>query len=75
MAGEDFGRFWRADNSLKTFIFFVGAVPAERLAAIKAGKAPEVPLHSPLWAPDAEAVINTGAKALTVAALDILKKK
>ncbi len=75
MAGEDFSRFWRADNKLKTFIFFVGAVPAERLAQIDAGKAPAIALHSSLWAPDAPAVINTGAKALTVAALDILRKK
>ncbi len=75
MAGEDFSRFWRADNSLKTFIFFVGAVPADRLAQITAGKAPAIPLHSSLWAPDAPAVISTGAKALTVASLDILRKK
>ena len=75
MAGEDFSRFWRTDNKLKTFIFFVGAVPADKLAQINAGKAPAIALHSPLWAPDAPAVINTGAKALTVAAIDILKKK
>ena len=75
MAGEDFAYYWRTDNSVKSFIFFVGAVPADKLAAIRAGKAPAIALHSPLWAPDAEAVINTGAKALTVAALDILKKR
>ena len=31
-------------------------------------------LHSPFWAPDAEAVISTATEALTVAALDVLKK-
>jgi len=31
-------------------------------------------LHSPLWAPDADAVISTATEAMTVAALDILKK-
>ena len=31
-------------------------------------------LHSPLWAPDAEAVISTATEAMTVATLDILKK-
>jgi len=75
MAGEDFSQYYRADKSIKSFFFFVGAVPADRLALINAGKAPAIPLHSPLWAPDAPAVINTGAKALTVAALDILRKK
>lgn len=75
MAGEDFSLIWRTDNKIKSFIMFVGAVPADKLAQINAGKAPAIPLHSPFWAPDAPAVINTGAKALTVAALDILKKK
>ncbi|MBO9575480.1 MAG: amidohydrolase [Sphingobium sp.] len=74
MAGEDFSLYWRTDHSVQSFIFFVGAVPADRLAAIRAGKAPDIPLHSPLWAPDADAVISTGAKALSIAALDILKK-
>ena len=31
-------------------------------------------LHSPFWAPDAEAVISTAAEAMTTAALDVLKK-
>jgi amidohydrolase len=75
MAGEDFSRYWRTDNKISSFIIFVGAVPADKLALINAGKAPAIALHSPLWAPDAPVVINTGAKAMTIAALDILKKK
>jgi hippurate hydrolase len=31
-------------------------------------------LHSPFWAPEAETVISTATEAMTVAALDILKK-
>jgi hippurate hydrolase len=31
-------------------------------------------LHSPFWAPDAEAVISTATEAMTVAALDLLSK-
>ena len=31
-------------------------------------------LHSPFWAPDAETVISTATEAMTIAALDILKK-
>lgn len=75
MAGEDFSQYYRADNRIRSFILFIGAVPAERMAEAKAGKITIPPLHSALWAPDAPAVINTGAKAMTVAALDILKKK
>ncbi|MFT3967684.1 MAG: amidohydrolase [Sphingobium sp.] len=74
MGGEDFGRYYRADKSIRSFIFWVGGVPKERMAAARAGKAQLPSLHSAYWAPEAEAVIGTGARALTVAALDILKK-
>ncbi len=74
MGGEDFSRYRRADESIKSMIFWVGGVPMdEYLAAKKAGtKLPS--LHSPLWAPDAEKVVATGAEALTAAALNIMKK-
>ncbi len=74
MAGEDFGQYYRADQSIKSLIFRVGGVMLEHMAQAKAGKITLPSLHSPLWAPDASAVIDTGAKALTAAALDILKK-
>ncbi len=39
------------------------------------GDQAELPsLHSPYWAPDAEAVISTATEALTVSAMDVLKK-
>ena len=74
MGGEDFSRFRRADESINSMIFWVGGVPmAEYQAAEKEGtKLPS--LHSPLWAPDAEKVIATGAEALTAAALNLMKK-
>jgi hippurate hydrolase len=31
-------------------------------------------LHSPFWAPEAETVISTATEAMTIAALDVLKK-
>jgi hypothetical protein len=49
-------------------------VPATLWADAQAGKAALPSLHSPYWAPDAEAVIGTAAKAMTVAALDVLRK-
>ncbi|MCE7797567.1 amidohydrolase [Sphingobium sufflavum] len=74
MGGEDFGQYVRADKSIRSLIFWVGGVPAARMAAARDGKATLPSLHSAYWAPDAEAVVGTGARALTVAALEILKK-
>ena len=74
MAGEDFGRFWLADQSKQSAIFFVGGVPLDKWHAA-GGDTTKLPsLHSPFWAPDAEAVIGTATEAMTVAALDVLKK-
>lgn len=75
MGGEDFGQYNRADKSIRSMIFWVGGVPAAKMEAAKDGKAVLASLHSGYWAPDAEAVVETGARALTIAALDILKKK
>jgi hippurate hydrolase len=74
MAAEDFGRFWLADKTKQSVIFWVGGVPKEKWEAVKGDTLKLPALHSPLWAPDAEAVISTATEAMTVAALDILKK-
>jgi hippurate hydrolase len=74
MGGEDFSRYWLADNSIESLIFWVGGTPLDKWNAA-GGDAQKLPsLHSPFWAPDAEAVISTATEALTVAALDVLKK-
>jgi len=74
MAAEDFGRYWLADKSSQSVIFWVGGVPKERWDAAGGDTLKLPALHSPLWAPDAEAVISTATEALTVASLDVLKK-
>jgi len=74
MASEDFSRFWLADKSKESVIFWVGGVPQAKWDAVKGDTLKLPALHSPLWAPDAEAVISTATEAMTVAALDILKK-
>src|SRR5436190_12164363 len=74
MASEDFSRFWLADKSKQSVIFWVGGVPKEKWDAVKGDTLKLPALHSPLWAPDADAVISTATEAMTVAALDILKK-
>lgn len=73
MGGEDFGRYYRVDNGNRSLIFWVGGVPLADWARAQKGEG-HPSLHSPYWAPDAEKVIATATEALTVAALDLLKK-
>jgi hippurate hydrolase len=74
MGGEDFGRYWLADKSVESLIFWVGGTPRAKWEAA-GGDAQKLPsLHSPFWAPEPEAVIATATEALTLAALDVLKK-
>ena len=74
MGGEDFSRYYLADNSIQSLIFWVGGTPRDQYQAA-GGDAAKLPsLHSPFWAPEAEAVIATATEALTLAALDVLKK-
>ncbi|HUE78965.1 MAG TPA: amidohydrolase [Sphingomicrobium sp.] len=74
MGGEDFGRFWLADKSIESLIFWVGGTPLDKWRAA-GGDASKLPsLHSPFWAPDADTVIATATEALTLTALDVLKK-
>ena len=74
MVGEDVGRYWLNDPSIKGTLFWVGGVPRSKWDAV-GGDTTKLPsLHSPFWAPDAETVISTATEAMTVAALDILKK-
>lgn len=73
MGGEDFGEFYRADeNHIKSVIFWVGGSPPEKIAAAKAGGPPIPSLHSPLWAPEADKVIASGAEALTFTAMRLM---
>jgi amidohydrolase len=74
MGGEDFSRYYLADKSIESKLFWVGGVPLDQWKAA-GGNPQKLPsLHSPFWAPDAEAVISTATEAMTLAALDILEK-
>lgn len=75
MGGEDFGRYYRADKSIDSFIFWVGGVPADQMAKAAAGEISLPSLHSPFWAPQADKVVATASEAMTVLALSILKKE
>ena len=73
MGGEDFGQFLRASpDDTKSLIFWVGGVPKEDMAKAERGEIQLPSLHSPFWAPDAEAVIATAAEAMAAATLDLL---
>lgn len=74
MAGEDFGRYYRADENLESLIFWVGGVPKAQWDKA-GGDAVKLPsLHSPFWAPEPQAVISTATEAMTAAALGVLAK-
>ena len=74
MGGEDFGRYYLADKSIQSTLFWVGGVPRAQWQAAQAGKATLPSLHSPFWAPDADAVIATATEAMTASALEFLKR-
>ena len=73
MGAEDFSRYWLADQTKESTIFWVGGVPQTKWDATP-DKTKLPSLHSPFWAPDAAKVIATATEAMTVAALDVLKK-
>jgi hippurate hydrolase len=74
MGGEDFGRFYLADKSIESLIFWVGGVPHAKWQAANGDPAKLPSLHSPFWAPDPEPTIATATEAMTAAALGVLKK-
>ncbi|QIK97108.1 amidohydrolase [Sphingomonas sp. HDW15A] len=74
MGGEDFSRYYLADKSVESLIFWVGGTPMAKWQAA-GGDASKLPsLHSPYWAPEADTVISTATEAMTALSLDILKK-
>ena len=74
MAGEDFGRYYRADTKIKSMIFWVGGVPHNKWQSAQDTGKGLPSLHSPFWAPDAEKVIATATQAMNSAVLSILAK-
>lgn len=74
MGGEDFGRFYRADKTIQSVIFWVGGVPQASWDKAQKGEMSLPSLHSPFWAPEAQTVISTASQALTDAAMKIMQK-
>ena len=71
MGGEDFALYGRA--GIPAFMFRIGSVPPEKLAASHGPCAKSLPsLHSSCYAPDPEPTISLGIQALTAAVLELL---
>jgi amidohydrolase len=73
MVGEDFGKYWLADKSKESLLVWVGGTPKAEWDKAGGDTSKLPSLHSPFWAPDAEAVIGTATEAMTLLAMDILK--
>ena len=71
MGGEDFAHYSRTDEKIPSFIFWLGAVEPAKVASGE----PLPSLHSPLFAPDADAAIETGVIAMTAAARAVFENE
>jgi amidohydrolase len=74
MGSEDFGRFGLEGHEIPTFMFWVGAIDAARIAASRRSGTPLPSLHSSLYWPVPEPTIRTAIKGMTSAVLDLMKK-
>ena len=75
MGGEDFGRFGRVEPKIPTFLFWIGGPSLLDWEKSEKGEISIPGNHSPLFAPDPEPTLQTGVKAMTAAALGILKNE
>jgi amidohydrolase len=74
MGSEDFSYYGLEGYEIPTCFFFLGAADPSEVARSKQNGEPLPYLHSPLFAPIPEPAIRTGVKAMTSAALEIMKK-
>jgi metal-dependent amidase/aminoacylase/carboxypeptidase family protein len=74
MGAEDFAYFVAPEHNIPGYYFAVGGTKPEWIAAAKAGGPPVSGHHSPLFKIDPEPAIRTGAEAMTLATLELLKR-
>jgi hippurate hydrolase len=75
MGGEDFARYGRQEPKTPIFMFRVGTIDAERMAASQRPGGPPLPsLHSALFWPAPRPAIETGVKAMSAAVMELLGK-
>jgi metal-dependent amidase/aminoacylase/carboxypeptidase family protein len=75
MGAEDFGRY--SDNGkIPVFMYFLGTISKEKYdAAQKPGATPLPGMHTDGYAPLPEPSIRTGSRTMSLAALNLLRKK
>jgi hippurate hydrolase len=74
MGAEDFGRFGTEEPKIPIFMFRLGSIPPEKVAASKKSGGAALPsLHSAFYLPEPKATIPTGVVTMTAAAIDLLK--
>jgi hippurate hydrolase len=74
MIGEDFSRFARAQKQIPYSMFWLGTVDPVTFEKAKAENIALPPLHSSTFQPLPKPTITTGIMAMTIGALEILKK-
>jgi hippurate hydrolase len=74
MGAEDFAMFVQPDTGVRGVYMDVGGTPQAVIDAAKAGGPPVPSHHSPLFRIDPEPSVRLGAEAMTLAALDLLKR-
>jgi len=75
MGGEDFSRYAGADRKVPVFMYFLGTVAPERVAASKKeGGTPLPSMHSDLYAPVPDPSIRTGVLTMSMAVLNLIGK-
>src|SRR5262249_34340638 len=74
MASEDFGYLGLENHQLRSFMFPLGPIDSDRIAASRNGGSPLPSLHSGLYYPAPEPTLRTGVMAMSAAVLELLKK-
>jgi len=74
MGGDDFAIYGTQEPRIPSFMFRLGTVSAERLAASEADGAPLPGLHSPRFLPDTEPMIEAGVLAMSAAVLELMDR-
>jgi hippurate hydrolase len=73
MGGEDFSRYG-LKTGVPIFLFWLGTVAPEKVAAARTSGTPLPSLHSALYAPVPEPSIRTGVTAMSLAVLELVGK-
>lgn len=71
MGGEDFSEYGRTEEKIPSLLYWVGAVKPDVWQAAQDSGEGLPSLHSPFFAPDYEATIDTGVTTMTAAALEL----